>query len=190
MAWSRTTKSSPQKPLSRLLPKAKKLQKSAARATPACTQKRKLMGRVGPRAACGNPRPADPSAAHGSGGPRGSQGNSLPPPPRRSRGSLAAGARGPASVLARRPAEEGGRCPEPRPSALLDRNAEAERRSLAENALHLDRPAVQFDQVVHQVEAEPDTAVPARGGAVHLHELLEDQLVVFGSDADALVANC
>ena len=86
--------------------------------------------------------------------------------------------------------QPGGSAPGSAASSGLDRDAEGERGSRADLARHATSlPSSSFRQVAHQREAEARAAVLGRGQLVDLIELVEDELLVVGTDPDAGVAH-
>ena len=69
----------------------------------------------------------------------------------------------------------------------VDRQDDAEEAAVAGFRLDLDPSAVHLGEALDQRQAEAGAAHVARAAAVHLPELLEDQLLIVAADADAAV---
>src|SRR5260221_2088152 len=70
---------------------------------------------------------------------------------------------------------------------LCERKDKNEGASLPELALHVNRPAVQLDETLHQRQPKAGALRPLTEGAFGLAKLLKDQLMVFGVDPDPMI---
>ena len=73
--------------------------------------------------------------------------------------------------------------------AVIQRQVKSESAALAENAVEADFSTEQGGQLTGDRQAQPGAAVFAAGAGIGLLKGLEDELLLFGGDADARVTD-